>query len=260
MFKASQSILFLVMASASGVPCPEELGIVVARFKESLEPWAPVASNTYLYSKGGIEHENDTISHGLFRNCTNLPNVGREGQTYLTHIFHHYSSLQDVIIVTQASPFDLTGPVVNNVSEMIAAAMQVPVDDATPFNKQKLFRDEDDWDEINWTAAEERPWITENQLETLVTVNYTPAEFWQFVLEEKHPPAIRAMHGIFSVRRETIQSRPVEVYQRSLQRFEEANATNPEVEFYWETMWEPVFSKRYWTQHPVNESSDPFLK
>lgn len=255
------SFLFWVMASASGVPSPKELGIVVARFKESLEPWAPVASNTYLYSKGGIEQKNDTVSHDIFRNYTNLPNVGREGQTFLKHIVSHYGSLEDVMIFTQASPFDLTGPIVNNVDEMVAAAMQVPADDVTPFNKQKLIRDEDDWEEINWTAAEEKPWITENQLKTLVRANYTPAEFWRFVLEEEHPPAIRAMHGgIFAVRRETVQSRPVEVYQRALQRFQEANTTNPEVGFYWERMWAPVFSKRYWTYHPVNESSDPFLK
>lgn len=82
------SFLFFVMAAAAGVPI-QELGIVVARFKESLEPWAPVASNTYLYSKGGIEQENDTVSHDIFRNYTNLPNVGREGQTFLTHIVSH---------------------------------------------------------------------------------------------------------------------------------------------------------------------------
>ncbi|KAG6355992.1 hypothetical protein INS49_015377 [Diaporthe citri] len=219
-------LLFLVMASASGVPT-QELGIVVARFKEPLEPWAPLASNTYLYSKGGIGQENYT----------------------------------DVMIFTQASPFDLTGPVVNNSNEMVAAAMQVPVDDVTPFNKQKLIRDKDDWEETNWTASEEKPWMTENQLKTLARANYTPAEFWRFVLEEEHPPAIRAMHGgIFAVRRETVQSRPVEVHQRALQRFEEAIATNPEVGFYWERTWAPVFSKRYWTYHPINESSDPFRK
>lgn len=254
-------VLFWPMALASGAPSPQDLGIVVARFKEPLEPWAALASNTYLYSKGGIAQENDSISHDIFRDYTNLPNVGREGQTYLTHIVNNYNSLEDVMIFTQASPFDLTGPVVNNTEEMVAAAMQVPADDVTPFNNQKLFRDEDDWANINWTAAEEKPWMTENQLKTLVRANYTPAEFWQFVLEEEHPPAIRAMHGgIFAVRRETIQSRPVEVYQRALQRFQEANVINPEVGFYWERMWAPVFSKRYWTFHPVNESSDPFLR
>lgn len=170
------NFLFLVMASASSFPTPQQLGIVVARFKESLEPWAPVAGNTYLYSEGGIGQENDTVSHGSFRNYANLLNVGREGQTYLAHIVNHYKSLEDVMIFTQASPFDLTGPVVTNVDEMIVAAMQIPAEDVTPFNTQKLFRDEDDWEAINWTAAEEKPWITENQLKTLVRANYIPAE------------------------------------------------------------------------------------
>ncbi|KAL1873166.1 hypothetical protein Daus18300_003985 [Diaporthe australafricana] len=247
------------MASASGLPSPQQLGVVVARFKEPLEPWAPLASNTYLYSKGGIPQENDTISHSLFRSYTDLPNVGREGQTYLTHIVNHYGCLEDVMIFTQASPFDLTGPAVNDIDEMAVAALQVGPDDVTPFNRAKLTRDEDDWAAVDWTLAEEKPWITENQLRTLVRANYTPAEFWRFVLEEDHPPAVRAMHGgIFAVRRETVRSRPVEVYERALRRFEEADAVNPEVGFFWERMWAPVFSRRYWTYHPINESTDPF--
>lgn len=249
------------MASTSCPPSPDKLGLVVARFRESLWPWVAVANNTYLYAKGGITQANDTVSHDLFRSYTDLPNVGREGQTFLTHIVNYYDTLEDIVIFTQASPFDLTAPTVNNTDEMVAAALRVPAGDVTPFNPTKLFRDEDDWDTIDWTLAEERPWITQSQLDSLVRANYTPGELWRFVLEEEPPPAIRAMHGgIFAVRRETIQSRPVEVYKRALQRFQEANAINPEVGFYWERMWAPVLSKKYYTYHPINESTAPFTR
>lgn len=248
------------MAPLTALPSPEQLGLVVARFKESLEPWVPYAPNTFLYSKGGIPQSNDTIPHSLFRSYTDLPNVGREGRTYLTHIVNNYENLQEIMVFTQASPFDLTAPAVTNLQEMITAALAVPPGDVTPFNPTKLFRDEDDWGTIDWALAEEKPWMTASQLASLVRAPYTPAEFWRFVLQEEHPPAIRAMHGgIFAVRRETIRSRPVEVYERALQKFEEANETNPEVGFYWERMWAPVFSKKYYTYHPINESSEPFL-
>jgi hypothetical protein len=82
---------------------------------------------------------------------------------------------------------------------------------------------------------------------------YTPEELWNYVLREDHPPAIRAAHGgTFAVRRETIYSQPLEAYERALQRFTEANATNPEVGFMWERFWTATFSKQYWLQAVEN--------
>lgn len=148
----------------------------------------------YFYSKGGVQEQDDTVSHAIFRKYTDLPNVDREGQTYLTHIVNHYDSLEEVMFFTQGSPFDLNGPVVNNPDEMVAAALAVGHGEVTPFNPQKLWREEDDWETIEWTVAEERPWITDSQLKTLARAEFTPGEFWQFVLEEEHPPAIASRH------------------------------------------------------------------
>lgn len=60
--------------------------IVIARHTEDTS-WAP--ENSLIYSKPG-----------------DLPNIGREGHTYLYHICKHYASLKGTIIFTQGHPFD----------------------------------------------------------------------------------------------------------------------------------------------------------
>lgn len=245
---------FLSVVSAVSLPLTTELGIVCARYKEDLEPWMPVSANTYLYSKGNVT--NDTIPHSAFRSYVDLNNTGREGQTYLQHIVDHYDSLEDVMIFTQADPFDLLTPVVNTTTQLVELAMQVPADDVTPFNPS-LYHDLAEWDTINWNSSSEIGlWITENQLKTLSPAPYTPGEYWKMLLGQDHPPAIRAMHGgIFAVKRETIRKQPKAVYETALGEFEKANAVNPEVGFFQERMWAPLFSTSYWLGSLSNRSA-----
>lgn len=228
---------------------PLHLGIVVARYKESLDPWRAVAGNAYVYAKGGIHESNDTVSHSSFRSYIDIPNQGREGQTHLCHIVRNYDALDDIMIFSQADPFDLITPYVNTTEQMVETALQVPADDVTPFNPD-LWHDVADWDKINWTDPKEAIWITASQIASLQLAPYTPGEFWKRVVGSCHPPAIRAMHGgTFAVTREMIRKQPKELYQRALMAFDEANSTNPEVGFFWERMWAPVFNKKYWLEN-----------
>jgi hypothetical protein len=116
------------------LPSPTHLGIVVARFTEPLTPWAPFASNTYLYAKFPTPQASDSTPHSSFRSYTQLPNTSREGQTYLHHIVTHYDSLDDITIFTQANPFDIISPVTTTVSEMVEKSLSTPIDDVTIFN------------------------------------------------------------------------------------------------------------------------------
>jgi hypothetical protein len=164
----------------------------------------------------------------------------------LYHIVKNWDNLEDYMIFSQAAPFDLIGSVVNTTSQMVDVALQVHPGEVDPFDPA-LFHDVDDWAKINWTDPKESIWMTPSELSSLVFAPYTPAELWKYVLEEEHPPAIRAAHGgTFAVRRDTIKSRPREVYERALKRFVEANVTNPELGFMWERFWTPTFSHQYW--------------
>ncbi|EAU32645.1 predicted protein [Aspergillus terreus NIH2624] len=176
-------------STPSWVPSPDYLGIVVSRYKEPLDPWADVASNTYLYAKYATPQENDSVSHEAFRLYEQLPNTGREGRTYCHHIYHHYDELQPIVIFTQADPFDMIGPETNTTEAMVRKAVAEPDDDDDPvtiFN-HGLLHDLAEWGPVNWSAPAEGYWIKPSQLETLTLAPYDMAEFWRRLFEEEHP-------------------------------------------------------------------------
>ncbi|XHF98623.1 hypothetical protein AWENTII_002170 [Aspergillus wentii] len=101
------------------VPPPDDLGIVVARYREVLDPWIDVAANSYVYAKYPTPQEDDSIPHDSFKLYEELPNTGREGRTYCHHIYSHYDDLQPIIIFTQGDPFDHLSPKTNTTQEMV---------------------------------------------------------------------------------------------------------------------------------------------
>ena len=76
-----------------------KINLIVARYNENVEWTLAYNDIVTLYNKGG-----DDIN-GL-NTVIKLPNVGREGHTYLYHIIQNYDSLNERIIFSQGSPFD----------------------------------------------------------------------------------------------------------------------------------------------------------
>jgi len=74
----------------------QKIGVVIARYNENIDWVKTVTHNIYLYNKGG-----DNIPNSI-----NLPNVGREAQTYLYHIVKNYEKLDDYTVFLQGNPFD----------------------------------------------------------------------------------------------------------------------------------------------------------
>jgi hypothetical protein len=76
--------------------------IVVSRFNEKLE-WMleyPFSNFEYIvYNKG----ENDNFEKKYVKKIINIPNVGREGHTYLYHIINHYNNLPNILIFLPGS-------------------------------------------------------------------------------------------------------------------------------------------------------------
>ena len=76
--------------------------IVVARYNEDIE-WTKQFQNVIIYNKGEkLQDENI--------NEVKLPNVGKEGHTYYTHICENYDKLEDYTIFVQGSPFEHSPP------------------------------------------------------------------------------------------------------------------------------------------------------
>lgn len=83
--------------------------IVVARYDEDVS-WTKQFKNVIIYNKG--EKLNDDTYNEIL-----LPNVGREGHTYYTHIYHNYHKLSDYTIFLQANTQDHA----DNIPEKIEA-------------------------------------------------------------------------------------------------------------------------------------------
>lgn len=74
------------------------LRFVIARYQENVD-WANGLSHCIIYNKG-----NDTPN--TRHPSITLPNVGREGHTYLHHIISNYDQLDDYTGFLQGHPFD----------------------------------------------------------------------------------------------------------------------------------------------------------
>jgi len=68
--------------------------IVVAKYKEDTS-WSDGMDNCKIYNKGP---DGD------------IPNVGREGETFLRYIIDHYENLPDYIVILQGDPFGHMSP------------------------------------------------------------------------------------------------------------------------------------------------------
>jgi len=73
---------------------------VVARYQENID-WTNGVSDCIIYNKG--QDVPDT-KHPVI----SLPNIGREGHTYLHHIIQNYDNLDDYTCFVQGYPFDHT--------------------------------------------------------------------------------------------------------------------------------------------------------
>ena len=70
--------------------------VVVAKYKENVE-WVNRAQfkNVIVYDKSGVDN-----------GCVNVPNNGRESETFLRFIIEHYDNLPDNVVFLQGHPFD----------------------------------------------------------------------------------------------------------------------------------------------------------
>ena len=70
--------------------------VVVAHYSENLEWLAPHAHYSHIYHKG-----NEVIPQFHYQQWEKLPNVGREGHTFLYHIINNYECLANVTVFVQ---------------------------------------------------------------------------------------------------------------------------------------------------------------
>ena len=85
--------------------------IIVSRYNENIE-WTKSLPNVVIYNKGPqlpSEYKNEIY----------IPNVGREGHTYLTYIYNNYDNLDDYTIFLQGNPFDHSPNILHTLKKYI---------------------------------------------------------------------------------------------------------------------------------------------
>lgn len=76
-----------------------QIEMVVARYNENIDWTLAYNDIVILYNKGSQNIK------GL-NNIINIPNLGREGHTYLYHIINNYDNLKNKTVFTQGDPFE----------------------------------------------------------------------------------------------------------------------------------------------------------
>ncbi|KAI4127876.1 MAG: hypothetical protein LQ341_006747 [Variospora aurantia] len=215
--------------------------IVVSHYNEDLSWLKSHSSECCVYSKGGPKNApNPPLAF------TPLPNIGREGHTFLYHIANQYDKLAGVTLFVQGridDHVDLT------LDEMKKQAMGVPVGQVRtyPFRELEVF---DHWDGIPW---EQYPcWKRWSSMDTQ-SMGATPLQlFQQYITEDNRiPVAVGFAPGaIFAVKKETIHQHSRAYYQRLLERMFLGNMAhvNPETGHYMERFWLAVFNPEEYVQ------------
>ncbi|KAL8677516.1 MAG: hypothetical protein Q9186_006058 [Xanthomendoza sp. 1 TL-2023] len=215
--------------------------IVVGHYNEDLSWLKEKSAECCIYSKGGPDN-----APALPFQFTPLPNIGREGHTFLYHIVNKYDTLADVTLFVQGridDHVDLT------LSEMKERALATSPGQVTtyPFRELELF---DHWEGIPW---EQYPcWKRWSSMDCQ-KMKETPLELFQeyISMTDRVPVAVGFAPGaIFAVRKETIRQHSKAFFERLLNKMflGEMAHVNPETGHYMERFWLAMFNPDEYVQ------------
>ncbi|KAG8525584.1 uncharacterized protein KY384_009228 [Bacidia gigantensis] len=216
--------------------------IVVAHYNEDLSWLDGAIKACTIYSKGGDKNA-PTHPH------QKLPNIGREGHTYLHHIVHNYDTLTEVTIFLQGRIDD---HVSISLAELIKRSLTTKDGQVMtfPFRELELF---DLWDGFPWELYP--CWSKWNSMECL-RAPMTPGQYWQHFFPNKDmkiPAFIGFQPGaLFAVHKSTIQQYPHSFYEKLLNELFLGDMAhiNPETGHFWERFWLAMWNpKEYVSWH-----------
>lgn len=89
------------------------IDLVVARYNENIDWLSEIDyqfNKIFIYNKGRKLISNLPIY--------DIPNIGREADTYLTYIIDNYDNLSDFVVFLQGNPFDHTPNILNIINKL----------------------------------------------------------------------------------------------------------------------------------------------
>jgi Protein of unknown function (DUF3431) len=212
--------------------------IIISRYNETLD-WTLIEPfNKYkyiVYNKG----PNDNFEKQNVEKIINLPNIGREGHTYLYHISNNYDNLSDIIVffpgsVELPNKFNKAKALLENI-ETHKAAIFLGEYTNNIYNIFKNFKLET-WQS---TSGDNKSINSETNLELSP---HRPYGKWYKYLFGNTSANWFTYYGIFSISKHDILQHPKSRYEFLTEIL--SKSSNPEVGHYIERSWGAIF-------HPI---------
>ncbi len=188
--------------------------IIVARYKEDIS-WTNSAPNCIIYNKSD-SHPNTT--HPVI----SLPNVGREGHTYLHHIITNYDHLDDHLIFLQGYPFDHSPQLEDKFKDLLKRINEEKQEIPFEYISQKIVSSNID------------------RCPCDITLNLIPTYKKVFGLDKTSHSFIFGAGAQFIVSKNTILSRPKSFYENMITLLD--YDVNPYEGFVIERFWNMIFT------------------
>lgn len=195
-----------------------ETHLIVARYNEDISWLSQVSSSITLklYNKGAqlFLHQHEILQRPDTQ-VTNLPNMGRESDTYLRYIIENYTQLPEVCVFIQADYRAHYDKPISFIDSMLNHAKTYEYS----INTLHIFEDTDmtwgrNWNK-DWDGYKDN-WFLHNNYQNGYHITF--GDWFEKLMGRDFPTKVHVMPwGIFAVSRNRILSRPVEFYEQLLQ-------------------------------------------
>lgn len=185
---------------------------VLSRYKEDNHSWYNILKNRY----------DNIIVFNKFDGDNRLPNIGREGHTYLYYIINNYDNLADEILFSQYDPLDhfhRKNPSNHRDKHHISDFLNAQLYDFVCINPK-------DYD--LFVRKRKIDWIKYYQI------------LYKDIDLNKIVSTGACINGIFRVSRESILRHNISFYQKALDML--SSDKNPDEGFFFERAWKYIFT------------------
>lgn len=190
--------------------------LILARYKEDVSWSDEFGERRIVLDKSG-----DFIT-GIRENWMALPNVGREGHSYLFYIIQNYDNLPEGMVFSQADPSDHVFGMSSFTSAIHGVLHDLP-DVYIPFSEKcnKIIGGIDGWDIVMPIQS-----------------------YWEDLFVEPQPEEWSCYYaGLFYVSRNLVLRHPLCFYQYLYDKMD--NEVHPYYGYVLERLWTPIFCGDY---------------
>ncbi|MFH1914506.1 MAG: DUF3431 domain-containing protein [Pseudomonadota bacterium] len=204
--------------------------VIISRYREDVS-WAKDLEYDYMvYDKGGQGPDG----------AIPLPNIGREGHTWMTHVVRHYHALAPVNVFLQGDPFDHIDEQGRGTVEQLRSMIGDVVVKKVPFRGFAWFRIE--CDRLGRPHHLRQP---ENQGRWAGWGRDIPVgAVFETLFAARAPERIvaRGATGCFAVTAERVRTRPLAFYEHALRLFEADPDDAANTGHAFERLWHFIFN------------------